>query len=208
MENRKNLILVLFIFLSVFVQNSSEEKDISMESYVLLDNFNTDVSTLNNGWEGFTDRVMGGKSDIFVRKMSDSEDNYIRMRGQVSIENRGGFIQIKQELSSSLRYFDGSVYEGIRLKVRGFDSAYYIFLRTTATIFPWQFYSAPIELGEEWSYVYIPWTDFEKGDYGTCGKLKVNKLKSLALVAYGKEFNAQIDISEIGFYGESLKGSE
>jgi len=62
---------------------------------------------------------MNGVSDMFVSKMSDSEGNYIRMKGKVSMENNSGFIQIRQKLASSLSVFDGSSYQGIRLKIRG-----------------------------------------------------------------------------------------
>jgi hypothetical protein len=198
--------VLLLLFFSTSFQNTADEKDRPMEPYLLLDDFDSDVSNFNNPWEGFTDQVMGGKSDLFVRKMTDFEGNFIRMTGKVSLENRGGFIQIRQKLSSVKRIFDGSLYDGIRLKVRGVDSGYYIFLRTTSTLLPWQYFSAEIPLSESWQNVYIPWSSFQPGDYGTWGKLKINKLKSLALVAYGKNFNARVDLMEIGFYKESQNG--
>ena len=167
---------------------------------MLLDDFSTEFSTLNNQWTGFTDRVMGGKSDIIVSRVSDSESDYIRMTGKVSLENNGGFIQIRQKLTLSGKLFDGSEYKGIRLNVRGIGSNYYIFLRTSNTLFPWQHFSAPIKVQPDWQVVEIPWTAFKKGDYGNWGKLKTSKLKSLAIVAYGKAFQAQIDVQEIGFY--------
>lgn len=167
---------------------------------MLLDDFSTEFSTLKNPWTGFTDSVMGGKSDITVSRVSDSETDYIRMTGNVSLENKGGFIQVRQKLSTSKRIFDGSEYQGIRLNVRGIGSGYYIFLRTSNTRLPWQHFSAAIQVKPDWQVVEIPWEAFKKGDYGNWGKFKPDKLKSLAIVAYGKAFKAQIEVQEIGFY--------
>ena len=122
------------------------------------------------------------------------------MQGKVSVENNGGFIQVRLDLPGSFSPFDGSGYKGIRLKARGAGTGYYIFARTTNTIFPWQYYSAPLEVSDEWQTVDIPWSTFKPGDYGVPLQFRERKLKSLALVAYGKEFYAMIDLAEIGLY--------
>lgn len=190
--------MLIFYMISPLLMAEEAEKEMGI--YRLLDDFSTEYSTLDNQWTGITDRVMGGKSDILVSRVSDSEADYIRMTGNVSLEKNGGFIQIRQDLSTSERVFDGSAFTGIRLNVRGLGSNYYIFLRTSNTVLPWQHFSAPIQVKPDWQIVEIPWESFKKGDYGNWGKLKPHKLKSLAIVAYGEAFEAQIDIQEIGFY--------
>lgn len=171
-----------------------------MGSYLLLDNFAAERSAIDTEWEGFTDRVMGGRSDMAVSKIPDPDGNYLRMQGKVSLENRGGFIQVRLMLKSSSKAFDAGDYQGIRVNVRGEGSGYYIFLRTNGMILPWKYFSAPVPVTGEWRQVDIPWSDFVPGDYGRSGKLKVDRLKSLALVAYGKEFDAMIEMREIGLY--------
>jgi hypothetical protein len=171
-----------------------------IDRYLLLDDFSTDRSTLDTAWEGFTDRVMGGVSQISVLRIPDPQGTFIRMRGRVSLENNGGFVQIRLKLTSSLRCFDGSTYRGIRLRVRGEGSGYYIFLRTANTIVPWKYYAAPVPVDSDWQVVDIPWSDFEAGDYGRLGRLRTDRLRSVALVAYGKAFDAQVDLKEIGLY--------
>jgi len=171
-----------------------------MENYLLLDDLRGERSAINTEWKGFTDQVMGGKSEMTVVRVPDKEDPYIRLQGRVSLENNGGFIQIRLKLTNSASPFDGSAYRGIRLKVRGEGTGYYIFLRTTYTLLPWKYYAAPVAVSEDWQTVDIPWEAFGPGDYGKMSKLRVNKLKSLALVAYGKEFDAKIDLKEIGLY--------
>lgn len=192
------LSIVLILFTTLLI--NTQEKGINMDTYYLLDDFNSNVSVLNNPWEGFTDQVMGGISKMRVIRKSDNDGNYIQMSGEVSLENNGGFIQIRQSLASSFRSFNGASFDGIKIRARGEGTGYYIFLRTSSTILPWQYYSALITLREDWSDIYIPWTTFNKGDYGTIGRLNIKKLKSLAVVAYGKDFTANIDVSEIGFY--------
>lgn len=170
------------------------------DPYFLIDDFSGDRSRLNRAWEGFTDQVMGGISEISISRISRENEPFVRMSGKVSLENNGGFIQIRQMLSGPFKPFDGSDYQGVRLKVRGRGEGYYIFLRTTATIFPWKFYKAVFQVQENWTTVDLPWSSFSEGDYGTLRPFRPDKLKSLAIVAYGREFQAQIDISEIGFY--------
>jgi hypothetical protein len=196
-------ILILFVLISITGTVSAlgtSEGETEMQTYLLLDDFSGERSALNTQWEGFTDQVMGGVSEMSVTRVSDSEGNRIRMKGKVSLKNNGGFIQIRLKLTSSMVPFDGGRYEGIRVSVRGEGSGYYIFLRTTATIFPWKYYAAPVPVTDRWQSVEIPWSAFKPGDYGNLAPLKVSKIKSLALVAYGKEFDADIELKEIGLY--------
>ena len=143
---------------------------------------------------------MGGKSEMSTAIMQEDGRRFIRMSGDVSVKNNGGFIQTRLKLASGLGTFDASDYRGIRLRVRGEGTGYYIFLRTSSTVFPWLHYKAPINTGEGWTTVDIPWSEVEKGDFGSPGKFKPSKLKSLALVAYGRDFRAEVDLQEIGLY--------
>jgi hypothetical protein len=121
------------------------------------------------------------------------------MSGAVSLDRNGGFIQIRLKLAKG-KPFDVSSYSGVRLKVRGKGSSYYLFLRTTSNILPWKFYKAKVPVAREWQTVDIPWEAFKGGDYGGISKLNLRKVKSIALTAYGEEFNAEIEMSEIGLY--------
>lgn len=174
----------------------SEEKN----GYLLLDDFSGERSVLNTEWEGFTDRVMGGVSEMSVTRVPDRAHPFIRMQGTVSLENNGGFVQIRLKLASSLSTFDASGYQGIRLSVRGEGESYYIFLRTANTLLPWKYYAASVSVSEDWQALEIPWSAFKGGDYGRVGRLRTDRLKSVALVAYGKAFDARIDMREIGLY--------
>ena len=192
---------IIFVLMPglLFAENSHDGST-EMKSYLLLDDFTGEKSTLNTDWEGFTDQVMGGISEISVVRIPDADGNFIRMIGKVSLENNGGFIQVRLKLAHGAATFDASSYSGIRLVVRGVGTGYYIFLRTSRTILPWKYYAAPVPTVSEWRTADIPWDAFKPGDYGRMGELKVNRLKSIALVAYGEEFDARIDLKEIGLY--------
>lgn len=172
----------------------------TMNNYLPLYDFNETAVEPQFEWKGFTDQVMGGVSEISTRVMSQDDEIFIRMEGDVSLENNGGFIQISLRLASGLKSYNASEFDGIRLKVKAEGSGYYVFIRTSSTIFPWQFYKAPINTEETWQTVDLAWSDFEGGDYGNFGGMKPTHLKSIALVAYAKEFRAKIDMSSIGLY--------
>lgn len=168
--------------------------------YLLLDDFMEEIAKTGTAWEGFTDQVMGGRSEMSILRIPDPAGPYLRMQGDVSLERNGGFIQVRLMLSEEEKYVDASSYQGIRLTVRGEGTGYYVFLRTRGTRVPWKFYKAPVPVAEEWNTVDIPWSAFGSGDYGRMGPLDVTAIKSLALSAYGAEFTARLDVKELGLY--------
>jgi hypothetical protein len=104
---------------------------------MLIDDFSSKVSAMGTSWEGFTDRVMGGRADMKVGIESEEGRPHLAMSGNVSLANNGGFIQARLMLGPKGRgAFDASGYSGIRLSVRGRGNDYYIFLRTTANLAP------------------------------------------------------------------------
>ena len=170
-------------------------------SEILIDDFSEDYSSLGTSWEGFTDRVMGGKSDMSVGFRSEGGQRHLSMSGAVSLANNGGFIQTRLLLSAKDRsVYDASGHTGLKLVVRGTGNDYYVFLRTSGNAFPWSFFMAELPVTGNWQEVRIPWSQFRKGDFGSFFSLNPAKLKSLAVVAYKKAFSASIDIKSISFY--------
>ncbi|KAL7524024.1 hypothetical protein ACHAXR_000409 [Thalassiosira sp. AJA248-18] len=72
-------------------------------------------------WNGITDRVMGGISNgSLCRESIGGKDNANVLRGNVSLENNGGFIQMATDLSldKSLDLFvDAKDFDGVELEV-------------------------------------------------------------------------------------------
>lgn len=124
-------ILILTILALAGIQTITVAQGNDMNDQLLLDDFSGEMSTLGTRWEGFTDRVMGGVSDMNVRVESEGTDNILHLNGNVSLENNGGFIQVRLRLDEKKRHFDASAYTGVALRVRGKDRGHYVHLRTT-----------------------------------------------------------------------------
>ena len=78
------------------------------------------------------DQVMGGISTGRLDFISEGVDSYARMTGNVSLENTGGFIQIRREVEN---YFEEAS-EGIELKISGNNQQNFVHIRTTGTFLP------------------------------------------------------------------------
>jgi hypothetical protein len=136
--------LSLFLFSLVFIQTVSANN-------LIIDDRSSDElrSSLGTEWRLITDNVMGG-----VSSGSLTVDNYqgkkcLRMRGTVSTENNGGFVQISLPLSTQ-NLFDASAYTGIELEVAGNNGPYNIHFRSSGLMFPWQSYRASFDVSPEW----------------------------------------------------------
>lgn len=164
---------------------------------LLLDDFQRGdgVSALGTRWEGFTDRVMGGRSDMQVGYRDSDAGPVLAMTGQVRLENRGGFIQARLPLDPEGGSVDASAWQGIRIKVRGTPGPYYLHLRTRQTWQPWQYFRASIEVGPEWREQFIPFEAFE--GRATWRSLDTSALKSIGVVAYGEAFEAEIEVARL-----------
>ena len=153
------------------------------------------VNDIRAQWSAVSDNVMGGISEVSFYEIQDIERNFYRLEGSVSTENNGGFIQ------SILRNNqDAQNYNGIRITVRGTPDDYYIWLRTPACRFPWDRYSASFKPNDNWSVIEIPFSDIKKSNFYMPKRLNKSKIRTIALAAYGKDFDAKLDIANIELY--------
>ena len=168
-----------------------------MTKQLLIDDFSDAdaVSALGTSWEGLTVRVMGGRSDMEMTIREGDDGGLLHMSGTVRLENRGGFIQARLPLDARGGHFDASDWWGVRLEARGRPGPYYVHLRTRQNWMPWQYFRARFEIGPDWREVSIPFSDFE--GVATRRDLDVRALKSIAVVAYGEAFEAEIEVARI-----------
>lgn len=172
-----------------------------MADEMILDDFaDTDgISRIGTQWQGFTDRVMGGRSDMRAG-LRNEEGVYLRMEGEVSLENNGGFIQVRLPLATGNGDLDASQYSGVRVRYRFFRSgSYYLHLRTRQTQLPWAHFSAALPESSGWTEASIPWSAFES-ELTLLRKPNTSALTSIALVAAKQAFTAGIDLGYIGLY--------
>ncbi len=147
-------------------------------------------------WRFFTDGVMGGVSSGQVAFVQDAGRTVARMTGRVSTANRGGFIQMRLDLDSPPP--EGT--SGVRLVVRGNDQRYFVHLRTAGTVLPWQYYQAGFDVTRAWTEVRLPLVAFAASGALLRAVPRPQSLTSVAVVAYGRDHDAEIEVREIGFY--------
>ena len=169
---------------------------------VLIDDFSSKASNLpfRPEWTLITDQVMGGVSTGSMEKVQHQDRAVLHMAGNVSLENNGGFVQARTNLAPRGKTFDARNFEGIFLHTKGNDEQYAVHLKTADTKLPWQYYQALFQAGPSWQEIKIGFGRF-KG-YSLTKPLGVKALKSIAIVAIKKEFEADIYVDKIGFYKE------
>ena len=140
-------------------------------------------------WEFVSDKVMGGISEGKLEILKDKKNNFLRLSGFVSTENNGGFIQIRSNFD-----IDEENFNGIRIKARGLPSEYFVHIRTSFLLLPWQYYSGKFVVSEVWEDHEILFEDFEKSNFYQPSLFSSSDIKSIGFVAFGKNFEAQLDI--------------
>jgi hypothetical protein len=167
----------------------------TVERHIMIDNFDAD-STVR--WSYVSDQVMGGVSEGSAKMVTDSDkgDSYAHMIGSVSTANNGGFIQLRTSLSSGV---DKSA-AGIYIKARGNGQKYYIHLRTKGTMLPWQYYQGTFDVSDQWQVIRLPLDAFKASGSWIRKSALPKSIRSIGIVAYGRNHQADIQISEIGFY--------
>ena len=165
----------------------------TMAQTIIFDNF---VDGPSDRWELIKDNVMGGISDGELEFKADKNYNYARMTGTVKLENNGGFIQFRRKLHD---YLDRSN-EGLELEVRGNDQKYFVHIRTSGTFLPWQYYEAPFFAKNDWRNVKLLFSKFQPSSIWLSNKLTAKNIRSIGIVAIGKEQKVQIDVKNISFF--------
>ncbi len=149
----------------------------------------------NLQWTYVADNVMGGVSQGQSSIGSDGGRAFIRLSGEVSTKNRGGFIQVRTVLA----LLDADA-QGLILTVRGNGERYFIHLRTRSTRLPWQYYQASFETGPTWRDVRLPWSAFKPSGSLLPKRVSPETIRSVGLVAFGKDYTADVSLADIGVY--------
>jgi hypothetical protein len=160
---------------------------------IMIDDFKSQPETR---WRFIADTVMGGVSTGNVSFLQENEDTHARMTGNVSTQNNGGFIQFRMKLPSPLP--KSAV--GLRLVVRGNDQQYFVHLRTSGTLLPWQYYGAGFEVNLKWAEVRVPFEAFKASGSLLRTVPRPESLKSVGIVAFGRDHKAEIDVREVSYY--------
>lgn len=154
----------------------------------------------SDNWRLVTDGVMGGVSSGQISRHQVDGRPCVKLSGNVTTENKGGFIQIALDIDETITQV-ASDYDGISLYVSGNSETYNLHLRTSDLWLPWQSYRASFGTSPAWQKINLPFNGFEA--YKTGKPLRVNALSRIGVVAIGRDFTADICVSDLGFYRDS-----
>ena len=96
------------------------------------------------------------------------------------------------------RNFLAKDFNGIRIKVRGNNNEYFVHLRAPRMM-PWNYYYAEFYASSDWEIIDIPLSSF-KYSRNQNDNLNSKVIRSIGIVAYGKDFSAQLDLANIELY--------
>lgn len=154
-------------------------------------------ATIGTSWRMFTDTVMGGVSVGTMSRELVAGRQAIRMEGNVSLENNGGFVQISLDLDPDGKSVDVSAWSGLELDVFGNGETYAMHLRTADLSRPWQSYRQSFKAEPEWRTIELPFKDFvaHRTDVG----LNIRRLKRIGIVAIGRPFVADVSVGGVRY---------
>ena len=181
-------------FLSLIVMITINSKAIAVED--LSYPFNADSGRY---WQYISDQVMGGVSVGKVTLEQDGEMYYARLTGNVSTRNYGGVIQLRTGISFANSEKDGKNLQGVRLNVRGNGETYEIHITTNDRTYRGDYYSATFKAESDWKMIDLPFNKFKRKRSNNT-KLDAQNITRLGIVAYGREYVADISVSTIEFY--------
>ena len=189
----------IFIVITFFINsNSMAEKmiidDMKNQSGVPDEEF---CESGNAKWCFVTDKVMGGISNGSLEFKQEDETYFYRMTGELSLENNGGFIQFRTKIENHPK---GKSFKGVRLRVRGNNNEYTVHIRTKYLFLPWQYYEAAFQATGTWTTIELPFATFRKSNFYQPSYVSSQDIKTIGIVAIGREFVAEIDLASIELY--------
>jgi hypothetical protein len=159
-------------------------------------------------WQGITDRVMGGVSNGSLSRETIEGKTANVLRGKVSLENNGGFIQMATDLSkdpSKKVFVDAEKFDGVELEVYCEGTAvkekFNVHLRNPACERQNSSYRATFEISPgKWTTVRLPWHIFEGFGPGPQSTEFVPLLRRLGVVSIGESKQVVLAVGRVGFY--------
>ena len=157
------------------------------------------LSSLGTRWELVTDRVMGGCSTGRMTRETVAGRPAIRLTGDVSLANNGGFVQIALDLAPGGDTLDASGRAGIALDARGNGARYALHLRSADVLRPWQSWRQSFVAAPDWRTVRLPFDGFVP--HRIEGPPDLARLRRIAIVAIGRAFEADVAVAGLRFFG-------
>lgn len=141
-------------------------------------------------WAVVSDAVMGGVSSGTMSAETIDNRPALRLRGQVRLDNNGGFLQLAADLAPQGGVLDTRGWDGVQLLLRGDGAEYGVHLRSTDLSRPWQSYRAQVTAPATWQMHRLAFAQF--APHRTDTPLDPARLRRIGIVAIGRERVADI----------------
>lgn len=156
------------------------------------------TSAAGTRWQLVSDRVMGGLSRGSLTREAVLGRAALRLQGDVSLANNGGFLQMAFDLAPVGGTVDASGWTGLEVDATGNGEAYGLHLRTDAVRHPWQSWRAGFVAGPGWATHRLPFASFIP--HRIEAALDTGRLRRVGLVAIGRAFRADLSLGALRFY--------
>lgn len=150
---------------------------------------------LSPAWEYVSDRVMGGLSTGKLELTTVDGRAIAHLRGSISLENNGGFVQMAFDLTDNGQAFDASKFTGFELEAKGNGQIYDLRLRTTQLNRPWQSFRSSFTPGTSWQTLRFPFAGFVP--HRTDASLDPSRLRRVGVLAIGRAFEADVSVRSV-----------
>lgn len=149
-------------------------------------------------WRLVTDAVMGGVSCGTLARETIEGREAVLMRGNVSTDNNGGFIQMALDLATGRTSFDASAFTGLEIDVLGNGESYGAHLRTEELTRPQQSYRHEFLAVRKWQTLRVPFRELTPHRINVPFNSK--RIIRVGLVAIGRKFTAHLAVARFAFY--------
>ena len=146
-------------------------------------------------WLVISDQVMGGVSSAELRQEKRDNSHCSCLSGRTSLDNNGGFVQMKFDIQSSLLRTD---YQGIFIELYGSAHEYNLHIKTTQLTRPWQSFRSSLAVEPRWTRFIVPYEQLQA--HPTDAELEPTKITSIAVGAIGQEVDVDVCVRRLGFF--------
>jgi len=165
---------------------------------MVLSDFGSGYMLPGATWRGFSDRVMGGISDVQLESTTITGKTCARLTGTVTRENNGGFIQMALGFGKNYKAVDATGFAGVELEVFGNNEDYNVHIRTQDCRWYDESYRYTFFAKPEWQSIRIPFEAFEANKVSA--PLDNSGINRLAVLGWMREFKADVALTRIAFY--------
>lgn len=145
-------------------------------------------------WRLVTDQVMGGISTGKLMPSQYQGSHCLEMRGDVSLENNGGFVQMRFAIQQTPP--ESAI--GIYLEAAGNQIIFGMHLRTLSLDAPWQSFRSSFRPALSWQKFFLPFSQFKA--HRTEQDFLLPELRSIGLVSIGEAGPCQLFVRRMAFY--------